>query len=125
MESALICVNPRRTEFSRGTREYLRCCAGGLRLLGQLGKACRILQGDIGEHLAVELDACSLQSVDEVAVGQAVQAGGGADADDPDGAELALLLLASGVGELQSALHRFLRSLVELGFCEEIPAGVL
>src|SRR3954463_13339261 len=92
----------------------LRCGARGFRLLGQLRKARRIFQGDVGEHLAVELDACSLQSVDEVAVGKAVQAGCGADTDDPDGAELALLLFASGVGELQSALHRFLRSLVEL-----------
>src|SRR3954469_9590309 len=81
-------------ESRRGSRECLRSCARGFRLLGQLAKARRIFQGDIGENLAVELDACPLQSIDEVAIGQAVQAGGGADADDPDSAELALLLFA-------------------------------
>jgi len=34
--------------------------------------------------------------------------GGGADADDPQRAVLALLLLAAGIGELQPALNRFL-----------------
>src|SRR3954466_14148071 len=104
-ESAARRISPRTTRMLR--------CARGFRLFGQLGKTCWVLQGDIGEHFAVELDAGFLQSVDEVAVGQAVQTGGGADADDPDGAVLALLLFASEVGELHATLHRFLRSLVE------------
>src|SRR4051812_35372428 len=111
--SAFIRENPRRDALRRGARECLRCCAGCFRLFGQLAEARRILQGDVGKHFAVELDAGLLQSVDEVAVGKAVQAGGGADADDPDRAVLALLLFASEVGELHATLHRFLRSLVE------------
>ncbi len=51
--------------------------------------------------------------------------GGGADADDPERAVLALFLFAAGVGELQSALDGFLGSLVELGFGEEVAGCAL
>jgi hypothetical protein len=50
---------------------------------------------------------------------------GGADADDPEGAELALLLLAAGVGKLEAALDGFLGCLVELGFGEEVTTRAL
>ena len=66
-----------------------------LRRLGlfcQLGKAGGVLHGDVGQDLAVQLDAGLLQSVDELRVAGAVQLGGGGDADDPQRAELALLL---------------------------------
>ena len=79
-------------------------CGRALCLFGQAFKPAWIIHGDIGQDLAIQLDAGLFQSVDELAVAQAVQLGGGADADDPERAVLTLLLLASGVGELQPAL---------------------
>ena len=84
-------------------------CRGGLRLLAQRRKSSRIVDRQIGQDLAVQLDAGLLQAVDELAVADAVQLGGGADAHNPDGTVLALLLLAAAVGELQPALDRLFR----------------
>ena len=97
----------------------------GLGLLHQLGKARGVVHGDVGEDLAIELDAGLLEAVDELRVAGAVQLGSGGDADDPERAELALLLAAAGVGELEAALDGFLGCLVELGFCEEVTACAL
>src|SRR5690606_22835714 len=54
--------------------------AGRLGLLDERLEARRVLHRDIGQHLAVHLDAGDRQAVDEVAVGHAVLAGGGVDA---------------------------------------------
>jgi hypothetical protein len=54
-----------------------------------------------------------LESVDELVVAHPVQFGGGADADDPQRAVLALFLFASGIGELQSAVNGFFRRAVQ------------
>src|SRR5205814_2511354 len=96
-----------------------------LRLLGQALKAGRVFHRQLGQDLAVEFDSALFQAADKPAVAEAVLLGGGADAHDPDGAELALLLLASGVGKLEGALHRLFGGAVELGFCEVISAGAL
>src|SRR5260370_33055226 len=72
----------------------------------EAGKCSRVLYGDVGEDLAIQLHSTLLQSVDELAVTQTVQLGSRADTHDPDGAVLPLLLLASGVGEFQCAFHR-------------------
>src|SRR3974390_949062 len=97
-------------------------CQRRLGLLGQALKSGGIVDGEIGEDLAVELDAGFLQAVDEAVVADAVQLGGGADADDPQGTVLALALFASGVSKLEAALDRFFRRTIELGFSEEITA---
>src|SRR5271157_5700545 len=97
----------------------------GFRLLHESGEACGVIYGDVGQHLAVELDSGGLETVDELRVADVVDLGGGIDAHDPERAELAFFLLASAVSELQSALYGFLRCLVELRFCEEITAGAL
>src|ERR1700738_1101755 len=100
------------------------CGAGesGFRLLHQLGKAGCIMHGDVGQDLAIQLDAGLLEPVDELGVTGAIQLAGGVDAHDPQGAELALLLFAAGVSELEAAFDGFLGSLVELRFCEEVTA---
>src|SRR5215467_9571026 len=85
-------------------------------LLGQVAEPRRIIHRQIRENLAIEFDSGFLQSADELVVVQSVQAGGGADAHDPDRAVLPLLLLASGVGKLQSALDGFFRRAVKFGF---------
>src|SRR4051812_25887469 len=73
----------------------------------EAGKRGCVLGGDVREDLAIELDAGLFQSADERAVTHAVMLGGCADADDPDGAVLALLLFASEVGEFQAAFDGF------------------
>src|SRR5205823_8640772 len=63
-----------------------------LGLLRQVLKRRRISHRQISQDLAIQLHSALLQTVDELAVAHAVKAGGGADAHNPYGAELALLL---------------------------------
>src|SRR5690554_1559664 len=71
-----------------------------LRLLGQRGKPGRVVHGDVRQHLAVQGDAGLGQAVHEAAVAQAVDAGRGVDAGDPQRAAVARRLLAVDVGVL-------------------------
>src|SRR5690606_28103301 len=73
----------------------------------------------VRQHLAVQGDAGLHQAVDEAAVAHAVDAGRGVDARDPQGAELALLLLAADVGVLQRLRDRL------LGDAEDLAASVV
>ena len=50
-------------------------------------EACGVLDGEIGQHLAVDLDAGLVEAVDKSAVGQPVLAHGRVDALDPQRAE--------------------------------------
>src|SRR4051794_1528528 len=81
----------------------MRSClaSGSRRLPGALGKTSEglgVADGDVGKHLAVELDLGELQAVHELAVRQPLLAGGCVDALDPEAAELALAVLAVTVG---------------------------
>src|SRR5919112_4261867 len=70
------------------------------RLSGGIGKSAErlgVAHGDVGQHLAVELDAGQLEAVDERAVAQAILARGGVDAHDPQAAEVALAVAAVAV----------------------------
>src|SRR5262245_5210027 len=78
--------------------------SGALRHLGQLRERGRVAHGEVGEQLAVHVHARLLEAGDERAVGEAVQAGGGVDAHDPQPPEVALLEPAVLVGELARAL---------------------
>jgi hypothetical protein len=51
--------------------------------------------------------------MDELAIAQSMQLGGSADAHNPQGPELALPLLAPGIGEFQRAIDRFFGGAVE------------
>src|SRR4051812_44506050 len=89
--------------------------SGRRRLAGAIGKSAEglgVADGDVGQHLAVELDAGELQAVDERAVAHAVLARGGVDADDPQAPEVALAVAAVAV-RVGVGLHdRFLGPLV-------------
>src|SRR5579859_7277611 len=87
---------------------------GAFRLFSQALKARRVFHRQLGQNLAIQFDSALFQAADKSAVAEAVLLGGGADAHDPDGAELALLLLASGVGKLEGALDRLFCGAVEL-----------
>src|SRR4051794_39688312 len=69
----------------------------GLGDLGDAGKRGRIADSDVGQDLAVECDACELEPADQLAVGQAVLASSGVQADDPQRAHLALALLSADI----------------------------
>src|SRR6478736_2373207 len=89
--------------------------SGGRRLAGGIGKSAEglgVADGDVGQHLAVELDAGQLEPVDEHAVAHAVLAGGRVDADDPQAAEVALAVAAVAVGVGVGLHDRFLGPLV-------------
>src|SRR3954466_5180662 len=83
------------------------------RLLGEALKGCGVFDREVSQDLAVELQARRLQAVDELVVAHAVQLGRGADADNPQRAILTLLLLASGIGELQATIDSFFRRTVK------------
>src|SRR6185312_1804538 len=89
----------------------------------QRGEARRIVVGDVGQHLAVQLDPGQRQPVHELAVGHPIGPSGGADAHNPQLAELPLLLLASAVGKLQCPLAGFFRRTVEFALGEEKALG--
>src|SRR4051794_9718240 len=88
---------------------------GGRRLAGGIGKSAEglgVAHGDVGQHLAVELDPGQLEPVDEAAVVHAVLARGGVDARDPQAAEVALAVAAVPI-RVGIGLHdRFLGALV-------------
>src|ERR1019366_9295309 len=90
---------------------------GGLRLLAQRRKSGGVVDRQIGQDLAIQINAGFLQTIDELAVAGAVQLGRGADAHDPNGAVLPLLLLASAVGELQPTFDRLFGRTEKFGFC--------
>src|SRR5204863_8604412 len=73
----------------------------GLVLLAALAERRQVVHGEVGEHLAVHLDAGLLETVDQAAVAQPELARAGVDAHDPERAEIALLLLAADVGVLE------------------------
>src|SRR3954466_407810 len=113
----------------------MRSClaSGSRRLPGALGKTSEglgVAHGDVGQHLAVELDLRKLQAVHELAVGEALLARRGVDALDPQAAELALAVLAVAVGVgarleellLRALVARVLLAAVALGPLEHRPA---
>src|SRR4051812_26593349 len=113
-------------ETQPGCVSLLRCRPeSALRLFGKALKRCRIFHREVGENFAVELDARLLQAIDELAVADAVQFGGGSDAHNPQRTILTLALLTSGVGELQPAIDRLFGGAVQFGFCKKIAASAV
>jgi len=74
--------------------ELLHFCYDGLECLG-------VVDGEVGEHLAVDFDAGLVQESHQLAIAETLHAGSGIDTLNPQGAEVALLgaTVAEGVGE--------------------------
>src|SRR3990172_11994175 len=70
-----------------------------------LAKGPRIAHGQVGQHLAIEAYVGRLHIVHQTAVGRAVQAGGGVDANDPQSAQVAPAGAAGAGGEPQALQH--------------------
>ena len=104
--------------------------SAALGLLDEGGEGRRVGHRHVGEDLAVELDLGELQAVHEGVVGEAVLAGAGVDAHDPQLAELALAHAAVAIGVLEAALDLFfgaavarvLGAAVALGLLEDLAA---
>src|SRR3984957_7810863 len=79
----------------------------------ELLKRARDLDRDIREHLAIHLDASLLEAVHELVVCKAVLAGRSVDARDPQGAHVALALLAVAIRVGERMLDPLVGVLVE------------
>ena len=95
----------------------------GFGQLRQLLEAVLFLDGHVGQDLAVELHAGQAQAAHEHAVGQAVLASGGVDADDPELAHLALALLAVAEGVHQGAFGDLAGGFVQLAAGSDVALG--
>src|SRR5580658_2233347 len=109
---------PRGLHYS-GFREML------LHRADQRRESIGVVHGHVRKDLAVQIDAASLQRVNQLAVGGAVIARGGADALNPERAVIAFAHAAVAIGVAQRAVHRFFRRAVELALGKEKSLGVL
>src|SRR5262245_63766338 len=85
----------------------------GFGLLRDLGKRRLVMDGKVGQHLAVDVDRGPLQSVHERAVAHSLLAYRRVDPGDPQRAEFALLGPAVAIRVLPGLHHRFLRDPVD------------
>lgn len=82
-------------------------CQGVRRLLDQQFECFRFVYGEIGQDLAIKINAGFDQAIDKPGVGHPVTAGGGVDPLDPQGTEGAFLRPAVAIGILQPLLDLF------------------
>src|SRR5450755_315438 len=119
MKKGALPVRKRRPGGGAGVRLGRRS-AGSQRLTGALGETSEgvgVVDGHVGQNLAIELNLGDLQSVHELRVGHAVLARGGVDAGDPQAAEVALAVAAVPIPVLIGLEHRLLGSSV-------MPTGI-
>ena len=91
----------------------------------EIGERLRIRRGEIGQVLAVDLDAGLVEAVDQLAVRDLVLPRGRVDARDPQAAEFALALLAVAVGVLPGALDGLARAAHELATRAPVALGLV
>src|SRR5882672_2862788 len=78
-----------------------------LRRTHEFGESLRLIDGQVGENLPIEVDPGDFQTVHELTVIQSAQSRRRADPDDPERTVITLLDLAPDVGEFERALNRF------------------
>src|SRR5258706_9202998 len=101
----LVRLEAERIELSAG-RPHRPGSGGGLRELDQLRERRRLRDRELGEDLAIHLDARALESGDEATVRETVLARGRVDARDPQAVELALALAAIAIRVDETVLDR-------------------
>src|SRR5207249_520784 len=84
-------------------------CERRLRLVDDQLERLRVRHGQVGEHLAVELDARLSAAGHELVVREPLASRGRVDADDPQTSEVPLLRLAVAVGVDERVLDLLLR----------------
>ena len=85
----------------------------------------RIVQSEVGEDLAVDLDAGLRQLVDELAVVHVVLTHGGVDTDNPQAAEFALLVSSVAISVGLTLFVRVLRHSPHVLSRAELTFGLL
>src|SRR5213592_440339 len=105
-----------------GGRGFCRRLDGLLDAPGDFRKRRRLVDREVGQHLAVEVDVGELQAVHKLAVAQAVGARRRTDAHDPERAKFALLELAARESEIQRALDLLFRMAIKLALGAAIAA---
>src|SRR5918994_6474594 len=97
-----------------GSRRYVSGTppsSGGERVPGrlhELRERRRVVDGEVGERLAIQLDAGALQPMDQLRVREPVLARARADPGDPQPAELALAVTAVAICVLPPVQQLFL-----------------
>src|SRR3990172_2690953 len=97
----------------------------GFGLLNQGLEGIWIGYGDLGQHLAVDVNAVLFEGIHQLAIGNSVLAGGGVDARDPQAAQVALFVAAIAIGIEQALQLGFVGALVKLGARAELALGDL
>src|SRR3954447_6938601 len=126
----------RRTAATRGERVDVMSGSGGLGRaaglghrgpgdLDERGERRRVRHGQVGEDLAVDLDAGRLEPLDEPVVGHAVLTRGGVDPGDPQLPEVALALLAVAELVCRGVWQLRLRLALEPAALTAVAAGLL
>ena len=82
-----------------------------------------IIESDLGQCLAVQVDVGLLQTVHEYAVAGAIEAAGGIDPLDPQGAEIALLQFTAIIGVREAFLNAVLGNGVNVLAAAEAAFG--
>src|SRR5262249_29652905 len=98
---------------------------GGLGGLDQRCEGGRVVDGQVGEDLAADLDAGEVEALDEPVVGHPVGASRRVDALDPELAEVALARLAVAVAVDQRVGDLLLGLAVEARALAAVAAGAL
>src|SRR4051812_43244701 len=81
---------------------------GGLGLLHVGGESRRLVDGQFGQELAIDLDPSLAETIDKSGIGQAMQADRSVETLDPESAESALLGATVASGILHALLDRLL-----------------
>src|ERR1700704_6366871 len=89
---------------SGGDAHFRLILQSGLCLGSQFGESFGLLGGKVRQDLSIEFDSGQFQAMHELRIVQPIEPRGGANANDPQRPEIALLQFASGVSKVQSAL---------------------
>lgn len=85
----------------------------GFGYLDELVKGGAILDGEVGQHFAVNGDARCDQAVDEVPVGETSRSGSGVDAGNPQFSHITFALPAVGISIAQRLEHGLMGAAVK------------
>ena len=98
---------------------------GLLHLVDDGLEGLRIVKGEVGKDVAVDLDASFRQLVDELAVVHVVLTHGSVDTDDPQAAEFALLVSSVAISVGLTLFVRVLRHSPDILSRAELTFGLL
>jgi hypothetical protein len=93
--------------------------------LDECGKCCLVVHGELGEDLAVHLDAGFLEALDEPVVGQPVQTRSRVDTGDPQASEVTLPGAPVAVGVDEGVGDLLLGLAVQPGSLPPVTGGAL